>query len=153
MGCCTIYCGTVVFVWGALYFIRLDSAIRLQADSNENLPNENLPDFDKNGGYIYDHCKLEEGYKYTDTAEADKLQESINEDCDEECIKGGTGWYIIYAFNFSICVAIVLKQIIACFGTCFACCRYLGNCLGCFLYVFYLAAVIYTPVIYFSDQS
>lgn len=148
MLCTACCCGAIVLVWGALYFARLDTVIRLQADAIEN-----LPDYDEDGGLIYDHCKLEAGYKYTDTAEAAELQKSIQEDCDEECMKGGTGWSVIYALNGAICMAIVLKQIIACFGAFIACFRYLGLCVGCLLCWFYLAAVIVTPVIRFSDQS
>ena len=50
-------------------------------------------------------------------------------------------------------MAIVLRQIIACFGAFIAICRIIGCCVGTLIYFVYMTALILTPVYRFSDQG
>lgn len=88
---------------------------------------------------------------FTDIDEANTLIEDILEDgCDNDCIKMGCRWSIIYKFCGMTILLVAINQGLMMVGTRFHFFRAISNCCGSILCCINFAAIITTAVFRFN---
>ena len=78
------------------------------------------------------------------------LLDDYAEHCDDDCLKTGNRWTIVYKFSAVLFLLFVLNSVMLFSGTFYFRARCIGNCMFCLLNCTNIAAIVTTAVLRFN---
>ena len=101
---------------------------------------------------LYD-VLFEDGYTWTDRDKAAELIDDLNDDCDEDCLKAGCRWSIVYTLNAVTAVLYAISHIILMVGTWYYHFRIAGILCQLLLILLSIATITTTAVFRFNKRG